>query len=255
MRETTPAQRTVAATAALLLIAMFFSVGGLTGAWWLGSFEVSVGRVTAEVEFVSTLWKMKTKTTFRGQSKEDEADIDEICGKDELTDEGKSQCGKIRATRAFVFLELVMCLVAMACSMVWLRLSALENVSGTKRPGKWCLVGGLSCSLFALLWSLLAVIVASTLDFKDKSNDIGVGGAGFVLTILALVFWLIPSIFLVALVLFWDYRAPAVASTATATVPPKVADLPNLVTPRTEGLESKEKCADIEAAVVGCGTV
>merc|ERR1712232_277278 len=108
---------------------------------------------------------------------------------------------------------------------------------------KSLLILGVSCNIFA-----------STLDFKDMSDDIGVTGGGFVITILAMVLCLVPGIVLEALAWRWAYLLPA--NTIPAAHPqglPEVADLPNLVgAKQPESDLPKTQRDDVEAVTRVC---
>jgi len=217
--------------------------------WRAGSYEVSQGRTTTQVEFVSTLWEATVKVSVRDQEKEETSIIDDTCGESNLSDEAKSRCGKIGAVRTFVFLELLVCLASIACPVVWLCADMFQISRITGNMQKGLLIAAVSCNAAASLCALLAVIVASTFDFGDSSEDVGVNGGGFVFTILSIVLCLVPSIVLDALTWRWAYVLPA--NTTPAAHPqdmPEVADLPNLV--GAKQLESdlyKTQRDDVEA--------
>merc|ERR1712232_1309130 len=96
---------------------------------------------------------------------------------------------------------------------------------------KGLLIAAVSCNAAASLCALLAAIVASTLDFGDLGENVGVNGGGFVLTILSMVLCLVPGIVLEVLAWRWAYQVPATTAAARPVDLPKVAELPNLVSP------------------------
>jgi len=259
-RASTPAQRITAVASLLAIIACFFCIGALAGVWWAGTYEVSQRirrtEIKMEIEFVSTLWDTTVKTSVNGQTTEETKTIDDTCSQSNLSDEAKSRCDQILAVRAFVFLKLIACVGSIGCPVVWLYLELFRGSDATSELRKSLLrksllILGASCSAAASLWALLAIIVASTLDFKEMSDDIGVNGGGFVVTILSLVFCSVPSCVLQVFAWRWIYWMPETASTPARTVDlPKIADLPTLVTPRIDAdlVASKR---DVEAGVVG----
>merc|ERR1712093_603268 len=135
--------------------------------------------------------------------------------------------------------------------VVWLYLELLKGSDVANKLRKSLLILGASCNAFASLCALLAIIVASTLDFKDMSDDIGVNGAGFVLTILSLMCCSLPSCVLQVFAWRWTYWIPEAAATPGRAVDlPKVGDLPTLVSPRVDSERVAAK-RDVEAGVVG----
>merc|ERR1712039_870294 len=113
------------------------------------------------------------------------------------------------------------------------------------------LIVGAVCNAFASLWALLAILVASAVDFQDMSDDIGVNGGGFVITILSLVFCSMPSCILQVFAWRWTYWVPESAATPAKTVVlPKIADLPTLVGAGKNSAPVASK-KDVEAGVVG----
>jgi len=257
VRESTPAQRITAVASLLAIIACFFCIGALAGVWWAGSYEVSQRirrtQITTEIEFVSTLWETTVKTSVNGQTTEDTQTIDDTCGQSSLSDEAKSRCEQIRAVRAFVFLKFIACVGSVGFPVAWLYFELLcyLPVSGATKLRKSLMILSVSCNAFASLWALLAIIVASTLDFKDMSDDLGVGGGGFVITILSLVFCSVPGCVLEVFAWRWTYSTPETAATPAKTGDlPKVVDLPTLVSTRTDSERVASK-RDVEAGVVG----
>merc|ERR1712110_1174678 len=161
--------------------------------------------------------------------------IDDTCGQSSLSDEAKSRCDQIRAVRAFVFLKFIACFGSVGCPLVWLYLELLKGSDAANELRKSLLMLGVACNAFASLWALLAIIVASTLDFKDMSDDLGVGGGGFVITILSLVFCSVPGCVLEVFAWRWTYSIPETAATPAKTGDlPKVVDLPTLVSTRPD---------------------
>jgi len=254
IRETTPHQRAAAAATSLAVVALFFSIGGLAGVWWAGSFEMKHPHSTVEIEYVSTLWEVTTKTTMNGQSKEETRNIDDGCGESNLNDETKSRCDKIGAVRTFAFFEFITCIASVACPTIWLLLEARQNGGGFSHLQKGLLISAVSCAAFASLWALLAAIIASTLDFGDLNENVGVNGGGFVLVILSMVLCLVPGIVLEVLAWRWAYQVPATTTAARPVDLPKVAELPNLVSPTVlpERKASAIPRGDFETAVIGC---
>jgi len=254
IRETTPSQRSVAAATALALLAFFFSIGGVAGVWWAGSFEIGQSRTTVQVEFVSTLWETTTTVSVHDQSKEETHTIDDTCGGSNLNDEAESRCSKIGAVRAFVVLKFIVCLASVACPLSWLCVGAFQKGDVAGRLQKGLLIAAVSCNAVASLCALLAVIIASTLDFSDLNENVGVNGGGFVFTILSMVLCLVPGTALVALAWRWTYLLPAETSTPARPADlPKVADLPNLVStkPSESEVSKTQHGGDIEAAAAG----
>jgi len=262
-RDSTPAQRITAVSSVLAIMACFFCIGALAGVWWAGTYEMSQRirrtEIKTEIEFVSTLWDTAVKTTVNGQTTAETKTIDDTCSQSNLSDEAKSRCDQISAVRAFVFLKLIACVGSIGCPVVWLYLELFRGSDATSELRKSLLrksllILGASCSAAASLWALLAIIVASTLDFKDMSDDIGVTGGGFVITILSMVLCLVPGIVLEALAWRWAYLLPA--NTIPAAHPqglPEVADLPNLVgAKQPESDLPKTQRDDVEAVTRVC---
>merc|ERR1712151_1419348 len=189
--------------------------------------------------------------SVNGQTTEETKTIDDTCGQSSLSDEAKSRCDQIRAVRAFVFLKFIACFGSVGCPVVGLYFEFLKGSDAAIKLRKSLLILGVSCNAFASLWALLAIIVASTLDFKDMSDDIGVTGSGFVITILALLFCSVPSCVLQVFAWRWTYWIPEAAATPAKTGDlPKAADLPTLVSKRTDSERVASK-RDVEAGVVG----
>jgi len=204
-----PAQWSVLAASAFTFLAVCFSIGGVAGVWWCGSYQASASGSTLEVEFVSTLWESSQDSTFQGVSQTTTHSIDEGCELDGLDDTAQSNCNKYGAVRAMVFLQLLASVPAFGFAFAWLVLQLRPKDNAAKQLLKKFLLAGAICSLVASLCALLSVIIASTLDFSRYGDEVGVGGDGFVLAILSMVLCFCPSIALEYLAWRWSKELPA----------------------------------------------
>jgi len=239
-----PTHQAVMSASALGFLAFWFSIAGLAGVWWSGSYETQIGRMKLEVTYVSTLWDSTAGTSGH----EAATKIDEACDADNLDDDSKANCDKVRAVRAFIFLKFFAVLPAFGCPTTWLFLQYREpfgEYNGLLQ--KAMLVMGACCKAVAIFWALLAVIVAATLNFSAMSDDIGAGGAGFVLTILSFLLCLLPG----ALLECWAWKQTyctfsGMDSGKNPVVLPKVGDLPSLIGSTPASKSEEQQVTDVE---------
>jgi len=266
LRRMNPAQLNVLVASGLALLGFCFCIGGLTGVWWSGTYELKIYRyATIEVGYASTLWE-STVTQSSGTSTETIVNIDESCAKDGLNDEAKSRCDKVGAVRAFVFLTFFVAMGAIGSSVSWIVFQARGGNDTRGRLPVRLLLSAVSCNVIASFWALLAIIVACTFDFGELGEKIGAGGGGFVLTILSMVFCFVPSAIIETFAWRWAYRLSPDANTSTSkqdvvvTDTPKVIDLPTLVG-NASGCNSgavkpqSSRTVDLEAATPECGNL
>jgi hypothetical protein len=215
------AQQSVAMAAALVLLGLSCCVGGLVGVWWSGSYNLSYDQ--SDVVFSSTLWRSTLSISGSGAFEERSETLDDACRGDTAQ---QAHCGKIKVVRFCIFLVLSSILVS--CPASWLGLSALwkvdafegrphANKSDTNGMWEYVLVVSALCKTFAFVFALLAVVAASTLDFDESSTGIGVGGAGFALTIVSMVLCLFPSAVLELFAWRWTYWC-----SSSVAIPPSV---------------------------------
>merc|ERR1712113_1371400 len=229
LRKMNPPQLSVFAASGLALLGLFFCIGGLTGVWWSGTYELKINRyATIEVGYASTLWE-STVTQSSGTSTETIVNIDESCDKDGLSDEAKSRCDKVGAVRAFVFLTFFVSMGAIGSSVSWLVFQARGGNDTLGQLPVRLLLSAVSCNVVSSLWALLAIIVACTFDFGELGEKVGAGGGGFVLTIVSMVFCFVPSAILEAFAWRWAYRLSLDASTSTSKQEDVVTDTPNVI--------------------------
>jgi len=255
MREVKPNQWFVLAASSLALLAVFFSIGGLADVWWAGANEIQMGRQSVKVAYTLTLWE----NTVDSGSTVITAKIDDHCGESELPEDDKANCGKIRGVRAIMFLKLFAVLPALACPVARLVLQCLHGDDASSLLQKRLLTAAIACKAFASFCAFVATCIAPSLDFEGIGGEVGAAGAGYVLTILSMIFCLWPAIVLECIIwrrTYWLTSETRVETPGTKAVSvgkassPKDGILPTLVgsTPAFKGDASKsQNAADLEA--------
>jgi hypothetical protein len=222
-REVKPNQWLVLAAWSLTLVAFFFCFGGLLGVWWSGTQDFQVGQSSIKIEVSQTLWETTTDgTTSSGAEK-----IDDSCGNDDLPDDDKKNCSKYYAVRAFVFLKLFAVFLGLGCPVAWFVLQRLRGDDASSSLQKHLLTVSIASNAFASLCAFVATCIAPSLEFGNM-DGVGAAGAGYVLTILSMIFCLWPAIILECYVWRKVYYLSSGPAETKASSPPE-ANLPTLV--------------------------
>jgi hypothetical protein len=223
-REVKQNQWLVLAAWSLTLVAFCFCLSGLLGVWWSGDQDLQEGGQSIKLAFSSTLWE--TESTA-GAATTATQKIDDSCGKDELPEDDKATCSKIKAVRAFVFMKLFAVFLALSCPVAWFVLQRLRGDDASSLLQKHLLTVSIISNAFASLCALIATCIAPSLDFGNM-DGVGAAGAGYVLTILSMIFCLFPAIILECCV----WRKVSCLSSGTAETKassPPDSKLPTLV--------------------------
>lgn len=210
MHDVKPNQWLVFAASLLTLLAFMFSIGGLAGVWWAGTHERQIGRHSIKIVFAMTLWEQTVESGTEVTTK-----IDDECGKSELPEESESNCDKIGALRAFMFLKFFAVLPALVCPMVWLTLQLLRGDDASSSLQKHLLTGAIASKAFAFVCAFVATCIAPSLQFDGMSDEVGAGGAGYVLTILSMILCLLPAMILECFVWRKTYWLPSETTVET----------------------------------------
>jgi len=225
VHEVKPNQWFLFASCFLVLLAMFFSIGGLADVWWAGTYEMQMGRIKIVVAYASTLWE----NTILAGSTAQAATIDDHCGQSALPEEDQANCDKIRGIRAFVFLMFFSVLAALACQVARIVPQSRHQGDESSLVEKHLSTAAIACKIFASFCAFVATCIAPSLEFKQIGNGaIDAAGAGYVLTILLMIFCLWPAIVLECIV--WKRTYWFTSETKVETIGSgAVSNLPTLV--------------------------
>jgi len=221
-REVKPYQWLVLAAWSLTLVALFFCLGGLLGVWWAGEVEQQIGPVKIEVAFAQTLWE----STSEAGTASNTAKIDDMCDKDQLSDDETANCSKTSAIRAFMFLKLFAVFLALVCPVAWFVLQRLRGVDASSLLQKHLLTVSVMSNAFASLCAFVATCIAPSLNFGI--DGVGAAGAGYVLTILSMIICLWPATILECYVWRREYHLSSGKTEGNVSSQPQ-PNLPTLV--------------------------
>merc|ERR1712048_95875 len=210
----------------LALLAFLFSIGGLVDVWWSGTYEMQMGPTKITVGYAMTLWE---NTVVSGSTAQI-ATVDDQCAKSELPEEDQANCDKIMGIRAFVFLLFFSILLTLACQASWMVQQFLYGDTASSLLQKHLLTTAIASKIFASFCAFVAACIAPSLEFQQIGNGaIGASGAGYVLTILLMIFFLWPAIALECIVWKRTHWITSETPAETKVQLPKISELPTLV--------------------------